>query len=88
MTRETLIVAWTKYPLDIRNPQYTLYQVEVLAYDGNKYVLVETGGDTYSMKYGYLFVDAECTQHLFQHDTWIKVPVDRKAFDDAKVIHR
>lgn len=48
--------AWTDYPLSNKPDHYPEFvEVEVLAYDRNKYVVVEYDGRQHTIKAGYLY---------------------------------
>jgi len=72
------IEAWTDYPLDPTAPAGTVYHINVLLYDGNKYVDVEEvskPGVTHEIKSGYVFTDAACIDNL-PPDVFARIPVD------------
>lgn len=56
-----VLKAFTDYPIDGYNG---VHQVEVLAYDRDKYATVRIGSSVEDVKSGYLFRDPALTRHL------------------------
>lgn len=54
---------FTDYPIE-GNPDSVVIEVEVLAYDRNKYVIVRRGDVVEEIKSGYLLSDAGLTKHF------------------------
>ena len=72
------VEAWTDYPLDHSAPDGSVYHIQVLLYDGNKYVDVQEvskPGVIHSIKSGYVYTDAACVENL-PEKVFAKIPVD------------
>lgn len=80
-------MAWTDYPLDIRKPEGFMYHIELVSFDGNKYVVVKHDGTSYSMKYGYIYTD-ESSKIPVPFATFSKIPQNPNAFKDDTIICR
>lgn len=73
-----MVAAWTDYPLNPLAKAGSVYRIQVLLYDGNKYCDVQDISNpavTYSIKSGYIYADASCTQNL-PKEVFAKIPVD------------
>lgn len=82
---------WTDYPLHkqrrLQGEPGSVYIVNVLCYDGDKYVKVETDdGHLHIIKAGYLRTDASCLQDI-PPAVFSKVPISRPdVWGDEKAV--
>lgn len=81
------VMAWTDYPLDIRNPYGFLYHIELVSFDGDKYVVVKHTGTLYSMKYGYIYTD-ESKEEVIPFSVFKALPQNPNAYQNTNIIAR
>lgn len=66
--------AYTDYPI-LGDGDHSIRQVDVVAYDRDKYARIVFNGEYYEVKSGYIFVDAQLKRRFSKY-AWYSLPLE------------